>query len=439
MRLRPTLRVPWHRGTTAHLCSLYPFSVQASFGWRGAYIGLDVLAGGAEFCWDPFEAYACGQVTNPNCWILGEPGNGKSALVKSLLWRMAAIWGNGPNGRWVAIVDPKGEYVPLAEMLGLNVVRLTPGGSTRLNPLADGPDTDEPAEKQVLRRAEMVAALVATVLDRPLAQIEDAALFAAVEELTGPRRCRGGAEPTLTDVASVLTNPSDALLERLRCTGAEVDDQLGAVLFAMDKLLSRSLRGMFDGASTVHVDWNGPGLVLDLSAVPIDSEALPLVMVAAAGWLSQLMAAPGPQRVQVLDEAWALLGNRHTASYLQTCFKLGRTYGVSNICIAHRPSDLGAQADDGTATAKIAAGLLADAATKILLRQAPDQIDAAAQGFGLTDPERQIVAQLARGRALWKVGGRTAVVHHLIAPAEAVLCDTDARMTGPFDPASVAA
>src|SRR5439155_1690731 len=83
-------------------------------------------------------------------------------------------------------------------------------------------------------------------------------------------------------------------------------------------------------------------------------------MVAAAGWLSQLMAGEGPQRVQVIDEAWALLGNRHTARYLQTCFKLGRTHGVANLCVAHRPSDLGAQADDGTARAKIATGLLAD-------------------------------------------------------------------------------
>src|SRR5258708_38262377 len=132
---------------------------------------------------------------------------------------------------------------------------------------------------------------------------------------------------------------------------------------------------MFDGTSSVPLRWDGPGVVLDLSAVPIDSEALPLVMVAAAGWLSQLMAGSGPQRVQVIDEAWALLGNRHTARYLQTCFKLGRTYGVSNVCIAHRPSDLGAQADDGTAPAQIAAGLPADAATQVLLRQAPHHAD----------------------------------------------------------------
>jgi len=431
VRLRPTLRLPWHRGTTAHLCSLYPFSVQPSFGWRGSYVGLDLLAGGAEFCWDPFEAYQTGQITNPNCWILGEPGNGKSALVKTLLWRMAAIWGSGNGGRWIAIADPKGEYVPLAEALGLTTVRLTPGGTTRLNPLAAGPDTDEPAEKRVLRRAEMVAALLATVLDRPLSQVEDVAVFGAVEHLvTQVGERRQAADPTLTDLAALLGDPPDTVIARLRRDRRHAAEDLGAVLYGMDKLLCRSLRGMFDGPSTIDVDWTGAGLVLDLSAVPLDSEALPLVMVAAAGWLSQLMAAPGPQRVQVLDEAWALLGNRHTASYLQTCFKLGRTYGVANLCIAHRPSDLGAQADDGTATAKIAAGLLADSATKIVLRQAPDQIDGAARSFGLTDPERQIVSQLARGRALWKVGGRTAVVHHLMTATESEFCDTDARMAG---------
>jgi len=424
--VRASLRLRHHRGTTAHVASIYPFSVQGSAGCRGAYVGLDVLAGGAEFCWDPFEAYATGAVTNPNCWILGEPGNGKSALVKCLLWRMAALYGAGKPGRWFAIADPKGEYCEIAERLGLHVVRLAPGGATRVNPLDDGPGAvEEPEERRTQRRAEMVAALAATVLDRALAQIEDAAVFAAVEHLG-----RGRGATTLTDVACLLTTPTEDMAERLRRPPRELAEELAPLSYAVDKLLTRSLRGMFDGRSTVPLRWDGPGVVLDLSAVPIDSEALPLVMVAAAGWLSQLMAGDGPQRVQVIDEAWALLGNRHTARYLQTCFKLGRTYGVANVCIAHRPSDLGAQADDGTATAKIAAGLLADAATKILLRQAPDQLDVATSSFGLSEPEADIVGQLARGRALWKVGGRTAVVHHMLTGSEAEMCDTDARMDG---------
>ena len=304
------------------------------------------------------------------------------------------------------------------------MVALSPGGSTRINPLDDGPGTaGEAEERRTLRRAGMVAALAATVLDRPLSPIEDAAVFATVEHLG-----RGRGPATLTDLAGLLVEVPPQVAEALRRSSAELAGELGPLGYAIDKLVSRSLRGMFDGASTVALRWDGPGIVVDLSAVPIDSEALPLVMVAVAGWLSQLMAGEGPQRVQVIDEAWALLGNRHTARYLQTCFKLGRSYGVANLCIAHRPSDLGAQADDGTATAKIAAGLLADSATKILLRQAPDQLATATTSFGLTGPEAHIVGQLARGRALWKVAGRSAVVQHMLGEAEVAMCDTDAKM-----------
>jgi type IV secretory pathway VirB4 component len=424
---RPSLRVRYHQGTTAHTSSIYPFSVQGSFGHRGTYVGLDLLAGGGEFCWDPFEAYATGLVTNPNGWILGEPGNGKSALVKCLLWRQAAIYGTGPGGRWTAIADPKGEYATLAEHLGLTVVKLSPGGTATINPLAPGPAADhEPADKQILRRAEMCTALVGTVLERSLTQLEDAVVFAAVDQLT----TAPVDEPTLTDVARLVANPTEAMAERLRSTDRDLAVDTATVAYALDKLLSRSLRGMFDGTSTVPLRWDGPGVVLDLSAVPLDSDALPLVMVAAAGWFQQLMACPGPQRVQILDEAWALLGNRHTAGYLQTSFKLGRTYGVANLCITHRASDLVAQADDGTATSKIAAGLLADSATKIILRQAPDQLDAAVAHFGLSAPEASIVGQLTRGRALWKLGGRTAVVQHVLGSGEQPIVDTDARMHG---------
>lgn len=424
--MRPALHLPYHRGTTAHLATLYPFSVQPAADHRGVYVGTDHLAGGAAFYWDPFEAYAAGTVTNPNVWVLGEPGGGKSALVKCLLSRMASVYGQDEGGRWIAIADPKGEYVPLAGNLGLTVVRLTPGGTTRLNPLAPGPAAaHEPVGRQTLRRAEMVTALVATVLERPLTQLEDAAVFAATEQAVA---APAAGEPTLNDVAGLLADPSDGMLARLRQPRAGVVHDLTAVAYALDKLLARSLRGMFDGPSTVDTRWDGPGLVLDLSAVPLESDALPLVMVAAAGWLQQLMAGPGPQRVQVLDEAWALLANRHTAAYLQTCFKLGRTYGVANIAVTHRAFDLGARSDDGTATTKIASGLLADSATRIVLRQAADQIPGAADHFAFSGPEADVVAHLACGRALWKIGDHTALVQHHIAPHERAFSDTDQRM-----------
>jgi len=40
------------------------------------------------------------------------------------------------------------------------------------------------------------------------------------------------------------------------------------------------------------------------------------------------------------------------------------------------------------------------------------------------------VAALPAHRALWLVGGRAAVVDHVLSAAERAVCDTDARMSG---------
>lgn len=422
---RALLRVAPHRGTTAHVSSLYPFSVNPPFAGPGICVGIDVLAGGEAFFWDPFEACAQRLATNPNCWVLGEPGNGKSALVKTLLWRMAAVYGLGDERRWLAVVDPKGEYRELAEILDLTVIRLTPGGPIRLNPLAAGPTSrGDGIAARIDRAATMVNALIATVLGRPLSAEQDAVSYAATEAAFSA----GETDATLNTVAEHLLDPTPSMLRRLRQQAAEVADIARPLAFALDKLLSRELRGMFDGPSTVPLRWDGRGIVLDLSSVHADESALPLVMVAATSWLSELMAGPGPQRVQVLDEAWALLGSRQTAAYLQSCWKLGRKYGVSNIAVTHRASDLAAQADDGTSTSKIAQGLLADSATKILLRQAPDQLAAAATIFGLSEEEATAVGHLVQGRALWRVGGRGTLVHHVMTSFESELCETNQRI-----------
>jgi hypothetical protein len=96
--------------------------------------------------------------------------------------------------------------------------------------------------------------------------------------------------------------------------------------------------------------------------------------------------------------------------------------------VCHRPSDLTAQSDDGTANAKIAAGLLSDIQTRVLLRQPPEQISAAAEMFDLTERERGWLSQLVPGRAIWQVGARSAVVQTILIDNERTLFDTDQAM-----------
>src|SRR5207248_10723691 len=95
----------------------------------GPVLGINRLAGDALFAYDPWCCYAEGVVTSPNMVVVGQLGTGKSALVKTYLARQRLA------GRSVFVLDPKGEYAPLAAARGVPRLSLAPGGADRLNPL----------------------------------------------------------------------------------------------------------------------------------------------------------------------------------------------------------------------------------------------------------------------------------------------------------------
>jgi type IV secretory pathway VirB4 component len=421
------LRVPRHRSTTAHLSVLYPWHTDRGLGERGVYIGRNESGGGGAWCYDPFQLYTDGVLTSPNIVVLGQVGSGKSTAVKTLLYRSIGQLHSG-NGtpRWCAIIDPKGEYGPLADALGLTRLKLYPGGPTRLNPLDAGPRGGNVDELHA-RRTALVVALASVALRRDLTATEEAALGWVLDAVSA----RAGRAPTLHDVADVLALPTDEIAARAKETPAALARQLAELRHGIARLIDGHLRGMFDATSTDAVDWSARGVVVDLSAVYHDRDALKAVMIAATGWLQALLADPAPdapRRMQVLEEIWALLGNEHTAKYVQSCQKLARSYGVANVLVAHRVADFRAQTDDGTATAKIGIGLLAETQTRILFRQPSDQVAEATELLGLTETEQRILPRLARGRAIWHVAERRAVVQHQVSRCELAICDTNARL-----------
>jgi type IV secretory pathway VirB4 component len=431
-RGRVGLRVARHRATTAHLASLYPWQGgHALAGLDAPYVGVNITDGGSAWCYDPFELYGedlggGAVVTNSNMLVLGEPGNGKSTAVKTMLWRQAGFYG---SRRFIAVSDPKGEYGPLADALTMPTVRLHPGGSDRLNPLDPGPgDPDE----SLLARQALLAAMLGSVLRRDLSTVEESLLAIAIARLDDRRH----GTATLADLARMLGGlPAEiAQHEHLSLlSDIEVNSSVSALRIALVKLLEHTLRGMFDGRSTVTIDWTfGPGLVIDLSSVFGNTEALPLVQMTTNAWLSAQMAAlqhQGRRGILVEDEVWATSASERAAKALQARLKLCRLYGIWNILVTHRLSDLGAQADDGTSASKIAGELLADVQTRVVFRQATDQLDIAQQRLKLNQQTTELLAQLTKGRALWIVANRKAIVHHVVGAHELALTFTDSAMS----------
>ena len=413
-----------HRATTRHMCSVYPFQATSSLGCDGLFLGYDFTCEGG-FYFDVFSAYSKGLISCPNILIIGLVGSGKSTVTKILLLRMLGLLGSGRSRRprFGAILDPKGEYKLVAETLGLEHVSLAPGGAERLNPLDVGRGL--PADEANRRRASMVSALVAVIHKRRLTPLEESATMWATWALPAE-----GA--TLSDVLAALNDPHPEMVAAGRVDRAQYMVETRDVALALESLLKGSLSGIFDGQSTVDpARMSDRGVVIDLSAIPRGDPAFAPAMVCVTSWLQGIVLRKGPnepQRIQVLEEIWALLGNETTTQYYQRSQKLAREYGVCNISVAHRVDDLGAQSEDGSVAAKIAQGLISDTEVRIVMRQAPERLEQNRKTLGLTRDEAEMLTNLRTGEGLWKIGPQTAFVKHIVAPAEFALIDTDAAM-----------
>jgi hypothetical protein len=84
---------------------------------------------------------------------------------------------------------------------------------------------------------------------------------------------------------------------------------------------------------------------------------------------------------------------------------------------------------EGSEQVNLAEGLLADSETRVVYAQSPGEVARTGELLGLTETEADLVTQLRRGMALWKVGRRSFLVEHRLASGEQWLTDTDQAMS----------
>ncbi|MDQ6804603.1 MAG: ATP-binding protein [Actinomycetota bacterium] len=403
---------PGHRTTTRHAQAIYPFMAAGGLGGRGVFIGRD--SGGGAFCYDPWVLYGDGALDDPNAIVLGKLGQGKSALVKTLLWRMLLF------GRRAFVLDVKREYGSLCHAVGVQPISLVPGGGVRLNPLASRPE--EHAQLELLR------AVAVTALGGPVTQIEAGALREALRVV----RDREHDDPTLPQIAAVLFSPTGEMATRLRTSCETLAADVRRCALAVQDLCEGPLRGMFDGPTTPGLDLDSKLVVLDLHAVK-DSPAVGILMACATAWMSALLARmaerPGRERlINVADESWKIVQHTGLGEWFQSNFKLARQFGVMNLVVLHKLADLQAAGDAGSRAARIAEGLIADASTRVVYHQDESQVPLTRALLGLSESEAQLISMLSAGQALWRVGSRSFVVQHYRSRLEASLTNTDTGM-----------
>ncbi|GAB3076458.1 VirB4 family type IV secretion system protein [Micromonospora schwarzwaldensis] len=344
----------------------------------GVLFGLNLHSAGVVV-WDRWAQ------SNYNAVILARSGEGKSYLAKLDLLRNLCL------GVEAFVIDPEDEYLRLAAAVGGTVLRLG-AQSVRINPL-DLPPGDDDALNDRARFMQTLVAVMAsgdTAVGTPLpgdeARSLDVAVLAAYRVkgiTTDPRTWRRPA-PLLGDVTTALEGTDDA--------GRRVAARL-------HPYVAGSMKGLFDGPTTTLAQ--GHLVVFAIKDLPEQLHPVGTLLTLDTIWRTIRGATASGQRPDALrmvlvDEAWKLLSGGRGGVFLETLAKSARKYGTGLTVVTQDAADVLAT--------KTGRAVVSNAATQVLLRQAPQAIDAVTEAFGLTDGERAFLLSCQRGDALLAAG-----------------------------------
>ncbi|MGO4615681.1 PrgI family mobile element protein [Nocardia sp. 2YAB30] len=343
---------------------------------------------------------------NHNMVVLGRSGAGKSYLVKTEILRSLY------RGIEQVVIDPEDEYRRLAEAVGGTHIRLGAPGE-RLNPfdleIHTRPDGRRSAPADALTRRKLFLHGLIQVLLGEQTPAQRAALDTA---LSATYTAAG-----ITDDPATWTRPAPTLsrlrdqLDRLATPAAE---ELAAGLHPF--VGGGAYAGLLDGPTTT--DPEGGLVVFSLRELPEELKAIGTLLVLDATWRRVSNPANRWPRMVTVDEAWLLMRQPAAAQFLFRAAKSFRKHWAGLTVATQDSADV--------LSTELGRAIVSNAATQILLRQAPQAIDEVAAAFKLSDGERQFLLSAARGSGLLAVGGTDrAVFGSLASLTEDALITTD--------------
>ena len=443
---------------TDALAAAFPFTnpdlpTPSTTGATGGAAGTGVLYGHnlasqSLLFWD---RWGC---DNYNSIILGRSGSGKSYLTKLELLRSLY------QGVHAHVIDPEDEYTRLAHAVDATVVR--PGApGVRVNPLElpvhVHPETGArtAAPDTLARRGMHLHTVVSVLLGQTLNPDERAVLDTALT--TTYRRAGITPDPStwtrpaplLADLHTTLTHLAHPTRQPYRAntndddpgqndpgqddpgqdeavTGADSTAPgavgIGAELGAVAATLATRLRPFVHGAfadlfagPTTHPP-TGHLVVWSLRELPDELKPVATLLCLDTIWRHVTHPHDRRRRLIVVDEAWLLMAQPEGAAFLLRAAKAGRKHWAGLTVATQDTADV-LGTDLGRA-------VIANCATQILLRQAPQALDPVTATFHLTAGERAFLLTAARGDALLCAGTERAVFAATASPHEDLLAST---------------
>lgn len=354
---------------TSPLSSFFPFVSFDLSSDKGILYGLNRHNGSLIL----FDRYS---LENYNSIIFAKSGSGKSYFTKLEILRTLMFETE------VIIIDPEREYEFLAESVGGRYFDISLVGNHHINPFDLPHPTQDESPSEVLRSNIVNLVGLFRVMLGGLTPEEDAIIDQAITETYALKDINGDNDftrlepPLLSDFETVLSGieGSESLLQRL------------------SKYTTGTWSGFINQPSNVDINKK----LVCFSIRDMEEELKPVAMYIITHYIWNAVRKHLKKRLLVVDEAWIMMKNDDTASFLFGLAKRGRKYYLGLATITQDVGDF--------LKSPYGLPIITNSSIQILLKQSPSSIDIVQKTFNLTNEEKYLLLESGVGEGIFFAG-----------------------------------
>ncbi len=334
---------------------------------------------------------------NYNSVTFATAGAGKSYATKLEILRTLMF------DTEVIVLDPEREYEFMAAAMGGRYFNISLTSEHHINPFDLPPAREDETPSNVLRSHIVTLVGLFRIMFGGLTPEEDAIIDRAITEtyalkdIGGDQDFSSAEPPLLSDFELVLAGME----------GAE----------SLVQRLSKYTKGTWAGFinKPTNVDINKKFVVF--SVRDMEDELKPVGMYLVANYIWSAVRKTLRKRLLVVDEAWWMMKDEDTASFLFGLAKRGRKYYLGIATITQDVGDF--------LRSPYGLPIITNSSIQLLLKQSPSSIDVVQRTFNLTDEEKYLLLESEVGEGIFFAGLKHVAIKTIASYTEDQIITSD--------------
>ncbi|HHE76706.1 MAG TPA: DUF87 domain-containing protein [Candidatus Parcubacteria bacterium] len=333
-------------------------------------------------------------LANANSVIFAVSGAGKSYAVKLEVLRYLML------GVDTIIIDPENEYRFLAESVDGSFFNASLSSPHHINPF-DLPQPSETEKPEDVLRSNIINLVgLMRVMLGGLTPEEDGIMDRAITETYAAKDITPESDPSLWGKELPFPTMSDLESVLSGIEGAE----------SLVRRIQRFTTGVYSKFfnQPTNIDINKRCVVFGVR--DMEDELRPMAIFIILRYIWKTIVSSLKKRILIIDEAWWLMQNEDSASFLFGTVKRARKYWLGVTTISQDVNDF--------MKSTYGQPIITNSSLALLLKQSPATIEVVKKTFNLTEEEKMILLDTPIGEGIFFAGTKHVLIKIVASYAE---------------------